>query len=146
MMLIGDVYHTIDPKGRYIVPARFREALGDKFYITRGLDNCLFVYSAEAWQVRLQALERLSVTKASQRRFLRKFLKGATEVEVDKQGRVLIPPSLREHAQLERDIITMGMSDRLEIWSEAVWQKYDDDADDDYETLAEELALDDFRL
>ena len=144
MMLIGEISHTIDPKGRYIVPARFRDTLGEKFYITRGLDHCLFVYTAEAWQIRLEELKRLSVTKASQRRFLRKFLAGAIEAEVDKQGRVLIPPSLREHARIERDIITIGMVDRLEIWDTATWQAYDSDGEDDYEAVAEELA--DFRL
>ncbi len=142
-MFIGESNHSIDNKGRYIVPVTFREELGDIFYITKGLDQCLFVYSEQTWQQKVDELANLSSTSANMRRFARNFFSAAQKVMPDKQGRVLISPALRKHAQLEKEIVTIGVSSRLEIWDAAMWQKYnDDDAFDDssnYEAVAENL-------
>lgn len=113
-MLIGEYQHSLDAKGRVNFPSRLREDLGTRFYITKGLDNCLFVYSAEEWKVLESKIRELPMSKA---RTLQRFLfAGAVEVEPDKQGRVLIPANLREHAGLSKDVMIIGVSNRAEIW------------------------------
>ena len=116
-MFMGEYQHSIDEKGRMIIPAKFRESLGESFVITRGLDQCLFVYPREEWTVLEQKLKALPLMKADARAFTRFFFSGATEVELDKQGRVNIPNTLCEHAHLEKDCIILGVSNRVEIWS-----------------------------
>lgn len=143
-MFIGECIHTIDNKGRYIPPARFREELGDNFVITKGLDHCLFLYTWEVWQEKITELSRLSSTNADARRFSRNFFASALEAAPDKQCRVLIPPSLREHANLNRDIVTIGMVNRLEVWDKDAWEAYSNDSAEAYEAVAETLA--DIRL
>lgn len=113
-MLIGEYQHSLDAKGRVNFPARLREDLGTCFYITKGLDNCLFVYSAEEWAVLESKIRELPMSKA--RTLQRFFFAGAVEVEPDKQGRVLIPANLREHAGLTKDVMIIGVSNRAEIW------------------------------
>lgn len=143
-MFMGEYQHNIDTKGRIILPARFRELLGEKFIITRGLDQCLFVYTQEEWS-RLEArFKALPFTKADARAFARFFFSGASELEVDKQGRVLIPNNLREHAVLQKEVVTIGVSSRVEIWSSENWAKYSQEANLSYEEIAEKMV--DFEL
>ena len=134
VMLMGEYNHTIDAKGRLIVPAKFREVLGDEFVVTKGLDNCLFVYPNDEWQKFEEKLQTLPLTNKNARQFTRFFLAGAASVEVDKQGRILLPSVLREFAGLEKDVVLVGVASRIEIWSkdrrtEGI-STYDDDMDE----------------
>lgn len=138
-MLMGQYEHTIDAKGRVIIPAKFREELGDRFVLTKGLDNCLFVYSLEEWKNIEAKLKTLPLTKKDARAFTRFFLAGAVECEIDKQGRILIPANLREHAKIEKDVIFIGVSTRVEIWSKEVWEEYSNNTDVSFEEIAEHL-------
>ena len=134
VMLMGEYNHTIDAKGRLIVPAKFREILGDEFVVTKGLDNCLFVYPNDEWQKFEEKLQTLPLTNKNARQFTRFFLAGAASVEVDKQGRILLPSVLREFAGLEKDVVLVGVASRIEIWSRDRWNEristYDDDMDE----------------
>ncbi|MGI6308859.1 MAG: division/cell wall cluster transcriptional repressor MraZ [Dethiobacteria bacterium] len=143
-MLIGEYYHTLDKKGRVIVPSRFRDKLGESFFVTRGLDNCLFLYPAQEWENLEGKLKSLPFTKAETRAFLRIFFSGASEVEIDKQGRILVPSLLREHAQLKKDIVFIGVSNRAEIWSKDIWEEYSNKSNLSFEQVAESLL--DFQL
>ncbi|MGB9662936.1 MAG: division/cell wall cluster transcriptional repressor MraZ [Moorellaceae bacterium] len=143
-MFIGEYYHTIDEKGRLIMPARFREELGEKFIVTKGLDNCLFVYPLKGWEEMEQKLRALPFTRADVRAFARFFFSGATECELDRQGRILLPANLREYARLEKDVVVAGVSTRVEIWSRILWEKYLEETASQYEALAEKM--DDFRI
>lgn len=136
---MGEYQHTIDDKGRLIMPAKFREGLGEKFVVTKGLDGCLFVYPLDEWQVLEKKLRNLPFTKADARAFARFFFSGATECELDKQGRILLPPNLRDHGQLQKDIVVIGVSSRLEIWSKEVWEGYSEKTETSYEELAEKM-------
>ncbi|AIS52716.1 protein MraZ [Thermoanaerobacter kivui] len=138
-MLMGQYEHTIDAKGRVIIPAKFREELGDRFVLTKGLDNCLFVYSLEEWKNIEAKLKTLPLTKKDARAFTRFFLAGAVECEIDKQGRILIPANLRSHAKIEKDVIFIGVSTRVEIWSREVWEEYSNNMDVSFEEIAEHL-------
>lgn len=133
-MLMGEYNHTIDSKGRVIIPAKFREILGDEFVVTKGLDNCLFVYPNEEWQKFEEKLQTLPLTNKNARQFTRFFLAGAASVEVDKQGRILLPSVLREFAALEKDVVLVGVASRIEIWSKERWMDsisgYDLDMDE----------------
>jgi len=121
-MLIGEFQHTIDPKGRVIVPARFREDLGDKFYVTKGLDGCLFVLSPNEWN-RLQ--EKVSAMPISKARGLQRFFfSGAVEVQPDRQGRILLPQTLRSYAELVKNVTFIGASNRAEIWNTDSWTSF----------------------
>ena len=139
-MFSGEYSHFLDIKYRYIAPAVFREALGESFMITKGLDNCLFVYTLEMWQNKVAELGQLSSTNSAARRFSRNFFSGAIKVEPDKQGRVVLQESLRKHARLEREIITIGVLDRLEIWDKELWEQYDSETAAEYEKVAEQMA------
>lgn len=138
-MLMGQYEHTIDKKGRVIIPAKFRDELGDKFVLTRGLDNCLFVYSLAEWSNIETKLKTLPLNRKDARAFTRFFLAGATECEIDKQGRVLIPNILREHAKIDKEVIIIGVSSRVEIWSKEVWLEYSNNVDVSFEDVAEHL-------
>ena len=116
-MLIGEYHHNIDEKGRLIIPAKFREDIGEKFIVTRGLDGCLFVYSLTEWEKIVSKLKRLPFTKKDARTFMRFFLSGATECEFDKQGRINLVNSLIEYAELKKECLIVGVNDRLEIWA-----------------------------
>ena len=116
-MFMGEYNHTIDAKGRLIVPSKFREALGDTFVVTKGLDGCLFVYDNKEWNAFEEKLKSLPLTNKEARQFARFFLAGAAEVEVDKQGRILVPNILREFAQISKDVVLIGVASRIEIWS-----------------------------
>ena len=118
-MLIGEFQHNIDAKGRVFIPAKLREDLGSKFVVSKGLDNCLFVYSLKEWQRLENKIKALPMSKARQlRRF---FFAGASEVEPDKQGRVVLAQGLREYANLEKDVVIVGVSTHVEIWDKTLW-------------------------
>ena len=138
MMLMGEYNHTIDAKGRLIVPSKFREALGDTFVVTKGLDGCLFVYDNEEWQAFEEKLRSLPITNKEARQFARFFLAGAAEVEVDKQGRILVPNILREFAQISKDVVLIGVASRIEIWSK---ERFEGMASfEDMDEIAEHMA------
>ncbi len=139
-MLIGEYQHSVDEKGRVAIPARLREDLGERFIITRGLENCLFVFPATEWEQVRERLSSLSFTKADARAFTRYLFSGAMEGEPDKQGRVLLSPSLREYAKIEKDVVIIGVSTRAEIWSKEQWETYRDGTGVSYEDIAEKLA------
>lgn len=139
-MFIGQYQHSIDEKGRVHIPARFRESLGGTFVLTRGLDNCLFAFPLVEWAKLEEQLKGLPFTKADARAFTRFFFAGAAEVELDRQGRVVVPPHLREYAKLDRDVVVLGVSDRVEIWSKDVWDAYEGETDLSYEAVAEKIV------
>ena len=138
-MFMGEYSHTIDAKGRIIVPVKFRESLGDNFVVTKGLDNCLFVYTKEDWQKFEEKLRTLPLTYKDDRKFTRFFIAGAAEMEVDKQGRILIPSVLREFAALEKDVVFVGVGSRIEIWNRAGWDESISGYDDDMDEVAENM-------
>ncbi len=123
---IGEYYHSIDAKGRVIIPLKFREALGDKFYISKGLDGCLWIHPSEEWAAFRASLRELSAIDEDSRRFKRFFLAGAAECELDKQGRILIPGPLRNYSELTKDVVLAGMDNRIEIWSQEKWDGEDE--------------------
>ncbi len=137
-MFMGEYNHTIDAKGRLIVPSKFREILGDVFVVTKGLDGCLFVYDNEEWKLFEEKLRALPITNKEARQFVRFFLAGATEAEVDKQGRILIPNVLREFAGITKDVVLVGVGSRIEIWGR---ERFEDTASfDDMDEIAEHMA------
>ena len=136
---MGEYNHTIDAKGRLIVPAKFREALGDEFVVTKGLDGCLFVYSNSEWNAFEEKLRTLPLTNKNARQFTRFFLAGAAACEVDKQGRILLPQVLREFAKLEKDVVLVGVASRIEIWSKEVWEESVNTYDTDMDEVAENM-------
>lgn len=139
-MLLGEYEHSIDTKGRIAMPAKLREGLGGKFIITKGLDGCLFVYAMDEWQCVEQKLASLPMSRKTARDFTRFLFGGACEGECDKQGRVLLPASLRRYAGLERDAVIVGVGSRAEIWDAAKWQQYNEESAEDVNELAEQLA------
>ena len=139
-MLLGEYEHSIDTKGRIAMPAKLREGLGGKFIITKGLDGCLFVYAMDEWQRVEQKLASLPMSRKTARDFTRFLFGGACEGECDKQGRVLLPASLRRYAGLEREAVIVGVGSRAEIWDPAKWQQYNEESAEDVNELAEQLA------
>ncbi len=139
-MFMGEFQHALDDKGRIIVPAKFREELGSVFVMTRGLDKCLFVYPMSEWEVLEEKLKKLPMTRADARSFVRFFFSGACECELDKQGRILIPAGLRTYAELEKDCVVIGVSNRVEIWNSGNWQTYSDDAAQSFAEIAENMV------
>ena len=137
-VFMGEYSHTVDTKGRLIIPSRFRETLGDKFVVTKGMDGCLFVYDYAGWSIFDEKLKTLSLSKKDHRTFVRHFLAGAAEVEVDKQGRILIPAKLREYAQLEKDVTLVGVGSRIEIWDDARWKQMEAE-EESMEDIAERM-------
>ena len=135
---MGEYNHTIDAKGRLIIPSKFRDSLGDEFVVTKGLDGCLFVYDNKEWSAFEEKLKSLPLTNKDARQFVRFFLAGATLAEVDKQGRILVPANLREFAALEKEVVLVGVASRVEIWSKARWE--DTASYDDVEEIAEHMA------
>lgn len=120
-MFMGEYNHTIDAKGRLIIPSKFREVLGDEFVVTKGMDGCLFVFPNTEWQVFEEKLRALPMIDKEARQFTRFFLAGAASVEVDKQGRILLPSVLREFAEITKDAVLIGVGNRIEIWSKDRW-------------------------
>lgn len=120
----GEYQHSVDAKGRMIVPSKFRELLGESFMVTRGLDNCLFVYPKEAWEAFTQKLKQRPFQTQNARQFVRFFLSGAVECELDKQGRILLPQNLRAYAGIMKDVSVIGVGERAEIWDSEQWNGY----------------------
>lgn len=139
-MFIGEHQHTLDEKGRIIIPSKFRADLGLEFVMTKGLDNCLFVYPKSEWQILEEKLKTLPLTSKDARAFVRFFFSGASESTLDKQGRVLIPANLREHSRLDKEAVIIGVSTRIEIWSKDHWDNYIDEDNLSYESIAESMA------
>ena len=138
-MFIGEYHHTIDEKGRIIIPAKFREELGNNFIVTRGIDNCLFVYSNEKWDMITTKLNALPFTKKDARTFNRFFMSGATDVELDKQGRTNISSVLISYANITKECVIIGAGDRLEIWSYDNWNAFFNSNSDCMSDIAENL-------
>lgn len=138
-MFMGEYHHNIDDKGRLIIPAKFREELGNEFIITRGIENCLFAYSKEEWQKIVDQLNSLPFTKKDARSFIRFFLSGATTAEFDKQGRIHLTSPLISYANLTKECIIIGAGDRLEVWSKHDWDNFFDSAKDNMSDIAENL-------
>jgi len=138
-MLMGEYNHSIDDKLRLIIPSKFREELGEKVIITRGLENCLFIYSEKEWRKVVSKLNSLPFTKKDARSFTRMFLSGATDVEFDKQGRIKITKSLVEYANLSKDCVVIGVNDRLEIWSKENWDNYFNENSENMSEVCEKL-------
>ena len=139
-MFIGEHQHSIDDKGRLIIPSKFREDLGYEFIMTKGLDNCLFVYPKNEWLIIEEKLKSLPLTNRDARAFIRFFFAGASECTLDKQGRVLVPVNLREHSKLEKETVIIGVSTRMEIWSKEEWDAYNSDDNLSYDSIAEKMA------
>ena len=137
-MFMGEYNHTVDGKGRLIVPSKFRESLGDEFVVTKGLDGCLFVYSNEEWANIEEKFRNVPLTTKDARKFSRFFFAGAATCEVDKQGRILLPAVLREYADIQKDIVSVGVLNRIEIWSKQRW--LDTNTYDDMDEVAEHMA------
>lgn len=134
---MGEYNHSIDQKGRIIVPAKFREELGEEFVMTLGLDGCLFVYPNSEWETFVEQLKKLPGNREV-RQLQRYFLAGATNCELDKQGRILIPVKLREHAKLEKEVVFVGVLGKIEVWSKERWDANNDF--DDVEAMAENMS------
>ena len=140
-MFIGEYEHTLDAKGRVIMPVKLREEMGEKFIITKGQEGCLFAYSLEEWKNFEEKLKTLpSYTNKNVRDFIRYFLSGATECELDKQGRFLIPMNLRSHAMLEKEVIIIGVGTKIEIWDKITWQRYSNNDSISADEIAENLS------
>lgn len=137
-MFIGEYQHSLDEKGRVTVPSKYREQLEDNFVLTKGLDGCLFIYTLSEWAAFEQKLKSLPLTNINARKFVRFFLSGAIECMPDKQGRILIPSSLRVYSEIEKDIVFIGMSNRIEVWSNSKWEAYNNESLD-VELLAEQM-------
>lgn len=139
-MLIGEYKHSLDPKKRVAIPAKFRKEIGEKAVITRGLDQCLFVYTMQEWEKVAEKLSGLPTGSADARNFVRLFLSGATDVEIDALGRVLIPDNLKQFAGLKEKVVIVGVYRRLEIWNEENWENYKQRIEKQTDMLAEKLG------
>lgn len=139
-MFIGEYDHTIDDKGRMAVPAKFREAFADGAVVTRGIDNCLFLYTRDEWVKLANKLATLPISQKNTRAFSRLMLAGAMDVELDKQGRVVLPEYLRAYADMRRKVVVAGLLNRLEIWDEGEWAKYKSGTEKSSVDIAEALG------
>ncbi|MBE5961506.1 MAG: division/cell wall cluster transcriptional repressor MraZ [Lachnospiraceae bacterium] len=135
-MFMGEYNHTIDAKGRIIIPSKFRDDLGDHFVVTLGLDGCLFLYPNDEWENFVAGLKNLPGNREA-RQLQRYFMAGAADCEVDKQGRILIPNKLREHANLEKDVVFVGVLSKIEIWSK---ERYENNSYDNMDEIADHMS------
>ena len=138
-MLMGEYHHNIDEKSRLIIPAKFRSELGERFVITKGLDKCLFVYSETEWNKLMQKVSSLQFTKKNVRAFERTFIGGASLIEFDKQGRINITSPLVHYANIKKECVIIGVSERLEIWSKEEFESYMKDNEDNLEEITENI-------
>lgn len=138
-MFMGEFQHSIDAKGRLIVPSKLRGKLGEKFVVTRGLDGCLFGYPLSEWEKLEEKLNEMPLAKKDARTFVRFFYSAATECEIDKQGRINIPVTLRNHADLTKSCVIIGVSNRIEIWDETRWQAFSEEAEENFDEIAETM-------
>lgn len=139
-MLLGEYKHSLDAKGRIAIPAKFRDKVGAGAIITRGLDSCLFIFAEKEWQTLVQKIVALPLSQANSRAFGRLMLAGATDAELDKQGRILIPDYLRKFANLKKQAVVTGLYSRMEIWDEERWEKYKAKTESASEDIAEQLG------
>lgn len=139
-MFIGEYQHAIDPKKRLALPSKFRKDLGAKVVVTRGLDKCLFIYPWKTWKELAEKLGTLPMGESGTRSFIRLMLAGATDVDVDKQGRVLLPDYLKEYAGLDKNVTVAGLFNRLEVWDETKWKAYKVGAEENSDAIAEQLG------
>ncbi|WP_078547315.1 division/cell wall cluster transcriptional repressor MraZ [Litchfieldia alkalitelluris] len=139
-MFMGEYHHNIDIKGRMIIPSKFRDHLGESFVLTRGLDQCLFGYPYNEWKQLEEKLKTLPLTKKDARSFTRFFFSGASEVELDKQGRINIASPLLSYAKLEKECVVIGVSNRIEIWSKEKWEDYFSDSEESFSDIAENMV------
>jgi len=139
-MFIGEYQHAVDGKGRLAVPVKFRKDLAKGAVVTRGLDRCLFVFTAAEWQKLAEKLAALPLSQANARAFARLMLAGAMEVDVDKQGRVLLPEYLREYAKITKETVVAGLFNRIEVWDRAAWEKYKAKTEKDSDHIAERMG------
>lgn len=137
-MFIGEYQHALDVKNRMIVPSKFRDELGKTFVITKGLDGCLYAYPMNEWKILEEKLKSLPLTSKNARAFVRFFFSGANEIEIDKQGRALIPQNLLEYASMKKEIVSIGVSTRIEIWSKEKWDEYNA-SDINFDEIAETM-------
>ena len=139
-MLLGEFKHNLDSKNRVTVPAKLRMELGEKPVLTRGLDHCLFIYPNRDWQLFMEKLNKLPLGQAKARNFKRFILSGASEIDIDEMGRVLIPEPLKKYSGLKKEVVIIGVGDRIELWDEDMWNKYIETAEKESESLAEGLS------
>lgn len=139
-MLLGEFKHNLDSKNRLTIPAKLRMELGEKPVLTRGLDNCLFIYPDRDWQLFMEKMNNLPIGQKKARDFKRFMLSGASEIEIDEMGRVLIPEPLKKYAKLEKSIVVVGVQDRIELWDENVWDKYISESEESSGDIAEGLS------
>ena len=140
-MLIGEYEHSLDTKGRLVMPSKLRESIGEKFIVTKGLDGCLFGFSKQEWTNFEEKLKTLPLTNKNARDFVRFFLSGATECEIDKQGRFLIVANLRQYASMEKDVVIIGVGTRIEIWNKKKWEEYNNEENISADAIAENMTL-----
>ena len=138
-MFMGEFHHNIDEKGRLIIPSKFRNELGSKFIVTRGIEKCLFIYSLEEWNKIVSKLKELPFTRKDARTFMRMFLSGATECELDNNGRINIPAPLTSYASLNKECVIIGVNERLEIWSNDSFDDFFNNNIDNFDEIAEGL-------
>jgi MraZ protein len=138
-MFIGEYFHTIDAKKRLAVPVKFRKKLKGKAVLTRGLDNCLYLYPVEEWKVMAEKLAQLPISRADSRAFSRLMLAGAMEVTLDQLGRILVPDYLKEYAWLDKKVVVAGLYNRIEIWNEEKWEKYKEQTSKEVQAIAEKM-------
>lgn len=139
-MFLGEYQHSLDNKGRVAIPAKFRDKLSTGAIITRGLDNCLFVFSPKEWEALAQKITALPLSQANSRAFSRLMLSGAMDVELDSQGRILVPDYLRKYAGLSKQAVIAGVYNRMEIWDSAAWEKYKQKTESAADEVAEQLG------
>ncbi|MFA5096864.1 MAG: division/cell wall cluster transcriptional repressor MraZ [Candidatus Omnitrophota bacterium] len=142
-MFYGEYLHSIDRKGRLILPAKFREAAKqhfvEKFFVTRGLDSCLFMFGEEEWRAQESKFKAIPFTKAESRKFNRLYFSGAVELTFDTQGRILLPQYLKDFAQIKKDVVVVGVSNRIEIWAKDKWSEFYGNSRQSFEEIAEKL-------
>lgn len=142
-MFYGEYKHSIDRKGRIILPARFREVCKEsgieRFFITRGLDKCIFMFSEEEWRAQEQKFKNMSFTKQQSRSFNRLFFSGAVDVTPDKQGRFIVPNYLKDYAGVKRDTVIIGVSNRIEVWDDKIWESFYNNSNQTFEQIAENI-------
>jgi MraZ protein len=138
-MFLGEYQHSVDAKGRLIIPAKFRDGLGERFIATRGLENCLFVFPTTEFEALADKLRQLPMASGAAREFTRLLFSGASECELDPQGRILLPANLRTYAAIEKDVVLVGVSSRVEIWSASRWEEYCAKAESSFADTAEKL-------
>jgi len=139
-MFIGEFHHTIDSKGRVAIPAKFRASISGGAIVTRGIDRCLFVFPSADWEKLAQKLTNLPLAQANSRAFVRLMLSGAADLELDSQGRVLVPDYLRKYAGLDKEAVVCGIYNRMEIWDAATWEEYRVKTESSSEEIAEKLG------